>query len=71
MIVERVFQDGFGNTVHVRAEIDEGALLDREIRHLADKARTAVSGRATSAHGVLKVTVLSDSAKGTGVAPTP
>lgn len=57
--MERTLVDGTGKEFRVRVQIDEGAALEGEIIHLANKARQSPRHRsATAAGGVLRVTLM-------------
>jgi hypothetical protein len=58
----REFTDANGKVVRIRVDIESGARFDKEVLRVAGKARWTKQGFATSAGGVLRVTVLSDPA---------
>jgi hypothetical protein len=59
---DREYRDGTGATFCVRVEIDEGAALDREILHLANKLRRSPTKQkvASAAGGVIRVWIVNE-----------
>lgn len=58
--LEREIVDGNGNRMRVIVEIDDGDKLEREIIHLANRARSR-GGVATAAGGVIRVALVETS----------